>query len=146
MWGKRKVEREHIQLLDRSRYQRECFSPLDAVGKRRTRRALALLNQMLIAGSPLLLLFLLSQRLRIIGAAKALAAENASPRVIASRLKQHPFVIEKALEQGRQFNYDTIRACLRECLWADRQLKGGSLEPRLVLELLLLKITAGEGV
>ncbi|NLP18644.1 MAG: DNA polymerase III subunit delta [Firmicutes bacterium] len=144
---KGRVEREHIQLLVDPGIKENVFHLLDAVGKRRTRRALALLNQMLIAGEPpLLLLFLLSQRLRIIGAAKALAAENASPRVIASRLKQHPFVIEKALEQGRQFNYDTIRACLRECLWADRQLKGGSLEPRLVLELLLLKITAGEGV
>lgn len=140
---KGKVEREHIQLLVDPGIKENVFHLLDAVGKRQTHQALVLLNQMLIAGEPpLLLLFLLSQRLRIIGAARALADEGVSTRLIASRLKQHPFVVEKALGQGRQFSYRTIRACLKECLWADKQLKGGALAPRLVLELLLLKITA----
>jgi DNA polymerase-3 subunit delta len=101
---------------------------------------------MLTAGEPpLLILFLLTQRLRIIGLAQVLAREGLRPREIASRLKQHPFVIEKALEQGKQFSQETIGACLEECLWADGQLKGGRLEPKLVLELLLLKITAPKG-
>jgi DNA polymerase-3 subunit delta len=133
---------EHIQLLVDPGIKENIFFLLDAVGKRQTRRALLLLNQMLAAGEPpLLLLFLLTQRLRIIGVVQVLDREGLNPREIASRLKQHPFVIEKALEQGKQFDRETIAACLEECLWADGQLKGGRLEPGLVLELLLLKIT-----
>lgn len=142
-----KVGREEIQLLVDPGIKENVFNLLDAVGKRETGRALVLLRQMLTAGEPpLLLLFLLSQRLSIIGATKALAAKNVSPRVMASRLKQHPFVIEKALGQSRQFSSATLKACLRECLWADRQLKGGPMDANLVLELLLLKITKGAGV
>lgn len=140
------ISREHIQLLVDPGIKENIFYLLDAVGKRETRRALQLLNQMLTAGEPpLLILFLLTQRLRIIGLAQVLAREGLRPREIASRLKQHPFVIEKALEQGKQFSQETIGACLEECLWADGQLKGGRLEPKLVLELLLLKITAPKG-
>ncbi|HHY37099.1 MAG TPA: DNA polymerase III subunit delta [Firmicutes bacterium] len=140
------IGREHIQLLVDPGIRENIFYLLDAVGKRETRRALLLLNQMLAAGEPpLLLLFLLTQRLRLIGLARALAGEGLRPREIAARLKQHPFVIEKALEQGKQFSQEALENCLEECLWADGQLKGGRLEPKLVLELLLLKITEPKG-
>jgi DNA polymerase-3 subunit delta len=139
------IQQKHIQLLVNMGYRENVFHLLDAAGKGKTKESLQLLQQMLANGEgPLLLLFLIAQRLRLLGTVKALRREGLSSREIGSELKQHPFVITKAIEQADNFSFAQLKRYLEECLWADRQLKGGQLEPSLVLELLLVKITSAE--
>ena len=67
---------EHIQLLVDPGIKENIFFLLDAVGKRQTRRALLLLNQMLAAGEPPCCSYFCSPRgCKIIGAAQVLTGK-----------------------------------------------------------------------
>ena len=77
---------------------------------------------------------------------KALDEEGVLPRDAASRLKMHPFVVEKAFAQARNFSRDELEDAVVRLADLDRATKGGSRLPdELELQRTLVDITRRQG-
>ena len=73
----------------------------------------------------------------------ALLEEGLSAREIASRLKRHPFYVEKLVAQARNYAVDELRDAVVRLAALDHAIKGGSrLAVDLELERALVAITA----
>ena len=73
---------------------------------------------------------------------QAFAEEGVPPKEAASRLKRHPFYVEKLYAQARNYSVDELRAAVARLGELDHALKGGSrLAPELELERALIDIT-----
>lgn len=75
-------------------------------------------------------------------ACQALAEEGLTPREAASRLKRHPFYVEKLFAQARNYGPDELRGIVVRLAELDHAVKGGSrLAVDLELERALIDIT-----
>jgi len=74
---------------------------------------------------------------------QALTEEGMSGREIASRLKRHPFYVEKLVAQSRTYSVDELRDAVVRLAELDHAVKGGSrLAVELELERALIDVTA----
>lgn len=79
------------------------------------------------------------QRIRL---CQTLAAEGLSARDAASRLKRHPFYVQKLYGQAANFGVEELRAVVARLAALDRALKGGSrLSGDLELQRALVDVT-----
>jgi DNA polymerase III subunit delta len=75
-------------------------------------------------------------------AVQAMAEAGLGPREAASRLKRHPFYVEKLFAQARNFSVDELRDAIVRLAELDHAVKGGSrLAVDLELERALVAIT-----
>ncbi len=120
----------------------------DAWGRRDLRAALAAFQTLLgRSGDPVsrsvpALAGLLVGHVGRVRACHAYAEEGVSPREAASRMKRHPFYVEKLFAQARNYSMDELRDATVRLAALDYALKGGSrLAPDLELERALIEIT-----
>jgi DNA polymerase-3 subunit delta len=86
---------------------------------------------------------LLAGHVARVRASQRLAAEGVRPREAASRLKQHPFAVEKAFAHAERFGEEELRDAVVRLAGLDFALKGGSrLAADLELERTLVAVTA----
>jgi DNA polymerase-3 subunit delta len=120
----------------------------DAWGRRDPRAALAAFQTLLgRSGDPVsrsvpALAGLLVGHVGRVRACQAYAEEGVSAREAASRMKRHPFYVEKLFAQARNYSVDELRDATVRLAALDHALKGGSrLAPDLELERALIEIT-----
>jgi DNA polymerase-3 subunit delta len=120
----------------------------DAWGRRDLRAALVAFQTLLErSGDPVsrtvpALAGLLVGHVGRVGACQAYAEEGLSAREAASRMKRHPFYVEKLFAQARNYTVDELRDATVRLAALDHALKGGSrLAPDLELERALIEIT-----
>jgi DNA polymerase-3 subunit delta len=124
------------------------FDLTDAWGRRDLPAALAAC-QLLIERSPdpvpravAALVGLLVGHVGRVRTVQTLAEEGLAPREIASRLKRHPFYVEKLVAQARNYGVDELRGAIVRLAQLDHAVKGGSrLAVDLELERALIEIT-----
>jgi DNA polymerase-3 subunit delta len=120
----------------------------DAWGRRDLRAALVAFQTLLErSGDPVsrtvpALAGLLVGHVGRVRACQAYAEEGLSAREAASRMKRHPFYVEKLFAQARNYTVDELRDATVRLAALDHALKGGSrLAPDLELERALIEIT-----
>ena len=120
----------------------------DAWGKRDLPAALAAFQTLLErSGDPVsrtvpALAGLLVGHVARVRACQVYAEEGLSAREAASRMKRHPFYVEKLFAQARNYGVDELRDATVRLAALDHALKGGSrLAPDLELERALIEIT-----
>jgi DNA polymerase III subunit delta len=124
------------------------FDLTDAWGRRDLRGALSAC-QLLIERSPdpipravAGLAGLLVGHVARVRTVQTLAEEGLAAREIASRLKKHPFYVEKLVTQARNYGVDELRDAVVRLAELDHAVKGGSrLAVDLELERALIEIT-----
>jgi DNA polymerase III subunit delta len=89
-------------------------------------------------------LFMITRQFRILLQLRLLQAQNLAPAELASRLGQHPFVVEKGLRQARQFSVSQLDVILRRLLQTDLALKSSGANPVLELDLLVVSLTRAQ--
>jgi DNA polymerase III subunit delta len=121
----------------------------DAWGRRDLRGALAACQTLLErSGDPVsrsvpALVGLLVGHVARVRSVQSLVAEGLSGREVASRLKRHPFYVEKLVAQARNYDVDELRSAVVRLAQLDHAVKGGSrLAVDLELERALVDITA----
>lgn len=123
------------------------FGLAAAVTSGQVGQALPILERLLESGEePLMLLGILSQRMRRLSQCSDLMAQGQNPKHIAARLQI--FWKEQAVffEQSRSIPARKLADGLLDCLEADRQLKGGSdAPPRQIMERLVMRMTSRIG-
>ena len=129
-----------------------AFSLTDAWARRDTAEALRALETLFDRDekprrdvAPRLLGSLLAHVDRV-RACQWLAAEGVRPKDAASRLKRHPFYVQKLYGQAENFSVEELRDVVVALAEADHALKGGArLAPDLVLERAVIAATQPRG-
>lgn len=138
----RQVHEKDVRALVSQARQASIFDLVDCVGRRQADEALRLLHQMLEEeAEPLYLLAMLSRQVRILIQAREFQPQRLTPQQLANRLKLHPFVAQKGIEQARNFEPDQLVAAHRLLVKTDWLIKTGQIEPELALDLLVVDLT-----
>jgi DNA polymerase-3 subunit delta len=118
------------------------FDLVDCVGRREADRALRLLHRMLDEeAAPLYLLTMLARQIRILIQVSELREQGHTPKEIASRLKMHPYVVDKGLAQSRNFSMAQLEAAYQRLVETDWAIKAGRSEDVLALDMLVVALT-----
>jgi DNA polymerase III subunit delta len=137
-----------IELLAAGCAEVPGYELTDAWGRRDLRAALAAFQTLLErSGDPVsrsvpALAGLLVGHVARVRACQRYADEGLSAREAATRMKRHPFYVEKLFAQARNYSVDELRDATVRLAGLDHALKGGSrLAPDLELERALIDIT-----
>jgi len=132
---------EAVKTLVPDSHAASIFDFVDAVTGRQAKQAISVLHRLLNEGyAPLVLLSMISRQLRTIIQVKELQGQGYAPNRIAQELRLHPYVVEKALRQGRALGYQKLERAYRRLLAADVAIKTGAQDPETTLDLLVLEI------
>ena len=127
------VTRAHVAALASDVAEEPIWDLTDAIGEARGANALVVLQKLLAAGAPPIVVLgsLASHFRRLVRACGG------------GRIQAPPFVQRKLEGQARRYGPARLTACLRALHDADERLKGrGALPPELVLERLVLGLAA----
>ncbi len=123
--------------------QYNIFELCDAVGKKNLSAGLHILNNMLQLGeSPVGILAMLIRHFFILSKLLELELKRRRPDEIAKALKIHPYFIKNYRIQAMKYEKEQLKSAYQYLLEADQHLKTSYQRPKLVLELLLIKLTA----
>jgi DNA polymerase-3 subunit delta len=137
---------DEIELLVAARADVPPFALTDGWGRREVPAVLAacerILEQSTRSGEIHMLLGRLVAHVRRVQACQRLDADGVRPRDAAAELKMHPFAVEKAFAQARNFSVEELREAIVRLSDLDLAVKGGSRLPaELELERALVAIT-----
>jgi DNA polymerase-3 subunit delta len=140
--GERPITEKDVRLLVSYVQEANIFQMVDALGHRNGQRALTLLHELLDGGQPPpYLLAMITRQFRILMQVKELSQGGASPGEIRAQLGLHRFVVDKGLEQARNFSMSQLEAIYRRLLETDTAIKTGRAEATLALDLLIVGLS-----
>jgi DNA polymerase III subunit delta len=140
--GGRMVSSDDVMLLVSRAREASIFDLVDCVSTRQTSRALQILHRLLDdEAEPLYVLAMITRQIRILIQVKELADRGMIKQEIAGELHLHPFVVEKALRQVRNFEMDQLEAAHEKLVDTDWAIKTGRSEDLLALDRLIVALT-----
>lgn len=130
---------EQVRALTPQMSPLNVFDLTDALARRDQKRALALLHDLLAAGTaPLAIVGLTAAQTRALIQVKALSERGLRPLQIAETAGLAPYTVEKSLPLARRFSFAQLEAAHRALLDVDIALKSSRISPELALDLLTL--------
>jgi len=143
--GVRPINTEDVRLLVSYVQEASIFEMVDALGRRDGERAIELLHELLDRDvAPPYLLYMITRQFRIMLQVKELESRRVGRREIGEELKLRQFIVDKGLQQARNFSFEKLEAAYRKLLETDMVLKTGRTEPVLALDMLIVELS-GEG-
>lgn len=141
MGKKTNLEKEHIDKVMGSNFHNDIFGLLNSIERRNSSESIKRLNDILDRDEPVLrVLTTLGNQIKNILSSKLLLEEGYSNKEIAFELKIHPYVALKCASQSKQFTIERLRELLNLFLNADIAIKSGTMNEKLVMEMLIFKI------
>lgn len=129
------ITAEDIDLLVKSKIDTDIFRTVDALARGDKKTAVKLLHDHLESGEdPFYLLSMYFYQFRNLVKVKALAENNISASEIVSRLKMHPFVVRKSLDQARNFSWLKLKTLYKNLCEIDFESKTGKTDITLALD------------
>ncbi|MBM7645818.1 DNA polymerase-3 subunit delta [Scopulibacillus daqui] len=137
----RPIDKHIVNELGARSLENNVFSLVDMVMKQQTANAYQLLNDLLKQKEePVKILALIARQIRIVYQVSLYQNEGYTQKQMAAKLKLHPYAVKIAAGQAKTFKRQDLERALSQCTEADYQMKKGSMEKTLVLELLIHKI------
>ncbi len=135
------VNREDVVAMSVGGLSSNIFALLDAISHKQKGLALNLLEKELAAGTAEnYLLYMLVRQFKILLQVRECLNQGQTARVIANRLKLHPFVVQKSLLPARRFSISVLKKLCQEFLAIDEQSKIGQTDIKIALSRLLVKM------
>jgi DNA polymerase-3 subunit delta len=135
------IETRDVSELSRGQMDESIFALSDALSARNRARALELLERELRAGvAEGYLMTMIVRQFKILLQVRQALDLGQSNRKIMSALKLHPFVVQKAMNQVRNFSLERLKAILLELIAIDRQVKTGQADFKAAMGLLFARI------
>lgn len=136
------IRRDDVRAMVAPAQEQSIFELVDALGQRKTQRALELLHEQLRHNAnEFYLLTMITRQYRIMLQVRDLAARGMKNDAIQKQLGLHPFVTHKLSEQARNYSVEQLEAVMEKLLETDVNLKTSRLEPTLALDILVVELT-----
>jgi DNA polymerase-3 subunit delta len=117
------------------------FALTDAIGKRGEKKALDILSRMMDEGtSATEILYMIVRQFRLLLRTRNLLEKKFFENKIIQTLALKPFVVKNLLIQARNFSLEKLIESFENLLQAEVEIKSSIKTPRMVLELLILKL------
>ena len=117
------------------------FELVDAVGGRNYSKAIRLAREMVFLGEPVIrIIYMIARQFRLLLRAKSFLQNGCSERETAGMMQVHPFVAQKCIRQAGNFSLAELKSSMEKILQADSDIKGGTREAVLALELLIISL------
>lgn len=134
-----------IDLLVPDQHEHNLFAFIDSLSQRQRSAALQGIRALLADGQPApYILFMLARQVRILLGVRELAAQRMRANDIATHLRQKPFVVRKALDQGKQFAAGELETLHDRLLELDRATKTGRVAAEVALDMLVMEVCEGK--
>jgi DNA polymerase III subunit delta len=135
------IEIEDVKNLVRGNFSENIFALTDALSVKNKVLAVKLLDEQIEAGlSDGYLLNMFVRQFRILLQVKQALESGSSQRQIASKLKIHPFVAQKGIEQARHFTMPALKNILSRLIRIDYEVKSGQSDYLSGLNMLIAKL------
>lgn len=130
-----------VQLMVRGSYDENIFHLTDALAAKDAKLSYKLLAGQLSSGAhELYILTMLIRQFRILLQTREILDKETNYYTIASRLKLHPFVAQKAIRDARRFGLEELKNIYRQLLEIDVKIKSSNDDPRLLFDLLITEV------
>jgi DNA polymerase III subunit delta len=132
---KGEISEDEVDLLVKSKIDTDIFKTIDSLSRGDRKTAVKLLHDHLSAGEdPFYLLSMYFFQFRNLLKVKPLAEKNYSQHEIAAKLKIHPYVAKKSIEQGRNFSLEKLKKLYKALCEIDFESKIGKMDIELALD------------
>jgi DNA polymerase-3 subunit delta len=136
------IRRDDVRAMVAPAQEQSIFELVDALGQRRTQRALELLHEQLRHNAnEFYLLTMITRQYRLMLQVRDLITRGMSADAVQKQLGIHPFVNKKISEQARNYSVEQLEGIMHKLLETDVNLKTSKLEPTLALDLLVVDLT-----
>lgn len=133
--NKGQIYKEDLELLVRLKIDTNIFKTIDAMARGEKKTTVKLLHGHLETGKdPFYLLSMYFFQFRNLLKVKSLSEKNIPEREITQKLRLHPFVVQKSLEQGQRFSLERLKELYKNLCEIDFGAKTGKIEIELALD------------
>jgi DNA polymerase III subunit delta len=133
--GKGEISSSDIDLLVKAKVDTDIFKTVDALARRDKKEAFSLLHGHLNSGDdPFYILSMFFYQFRNLVKIKPLSEKGFSPKDIAVKIKMHPYVARKSLEQARNFSGENLKNLYQRLCDIDFETKTGKTDIGLALD------------
>lgn len=134
------ISAQAIDLVCIKSVENRIFDLVDCMGTSKRQHALQLYRDLIVLKEPpTRILFMITRQFRIILQTKLLLEQGVNRQGIASMIKIPTFVLDKNINQARNFSTLQLKKALKECLDAEVAMKTGKMDITLGLELLIIQ-------
>jgi len=135
------IKNDDVKMMVRAKYDENIFHLTDALAAKNASLSFKLLyDQLALGAHELYLLTMLTRQFKILMMVKEVMLKEPNHYTVASRLKLHPFVAQKALSDAGQFTVDELKNIYQHLLEIDIKIKSSSDDPRLLFDRLITEI------
>jgi DNA polymerase III subunit delta len=135
------IEPEDVEKLVKGNFDDNIFALTDAIGARNKALAIKLLEEQFELGAnEIYLLMMITRQIKIILQVRQALDLGQSSRAIISELKLNPYVVQKAIEQARNFSLNALKIIFDKLVEIDYKIKSGLGESHVLLNLLIGKL------
>lgn len=139
--GGREIAKNDIELLVKSKVDMNIFNLIDKISSKDKIKSALLLNAQIEKGlNEIYILTMLVYQFRNLLKVKSLLNQGMSSSEIIARTKMHPFVARKSIQQCGRFKMEDLKKIYKKLFDADATIKTGKMDPRLVLDLLVISV------
>jgi DNA polymerase-3 subunit delta len=145
-----KIGAEEVRKMVRGKFDENIFALTDAIAGKNKRAAFIILNEQIEAGlKETQIFFMLARQFRLLLQIKEIVAKNYSflspsdpglKSKIAAELKLHPFVVQKTLQQIKNYSIPELKKIYKNLLDIDMKMKRTRTDPRLLLDLFFARV------
>lgn len=123
------INKKDIELLVDVELEASIFKLTDGIGQKNRRVSLQTLHQLIDTGEELhRILYMIMRQFRIILCVKDLLGHGLSRDAIASKIKEHPFVVSNTMMQSKNFSLDQLKRAYELLVDIDTRLKSGGIK------------------
>ena len=138
---KEQIETADVEAVVGTSKQYNIFELCDSVGSKKVQASIHILNRLLQLGeSPGLVISMLNRHFTRLLIIKELTARHTREQEIARVLKVHHFFVKNYIRQAGLFNTRQLKKTFSLLLETDELLKSSGQKPKMLLELLLIKL------
>lgn len=135
------IEPEDVEEIVIGQFEENIFALTDAISHKNKSLAIRLLEEQLRSGADeQWLLSMIVRQFRILLQIRTALDASLTPRQITSQLKLHPFVVQKGINQVRNFSAAFLKKIFSHLAKIDYSLKTGRGDLRTMVDLLIVKL------
>jgi DNA polymerase-3 subunit delta len=139
---KRTVDEDDVLLLTAQTSQANIFKMVDAIGERNSRRAVALLHNLLETSETPELFGMIVRQFRLLLQAREILDEGGSEAQVTAEMKLNPYVAGKLCNQARSFSMPALEDIYHRLLAMDEAIKTSQIPADVAFDTFIAEIGA----
>ena len=139
--NKKKILKEDIDVIMSRTLENNIFKLLDNIAQKNTDDSLRLLNEMYLAGEPILrILYMIIRQIRFMLMYKLSKKMGYDNKKTLEKLNIKEREFENIRKKSENFSEEQLKKALNFCADGDRNIKTGIMEEKLALEMLVVQL------